>query len=146
MARVRVGRRIVAHNTRVVWDVGVSRPRPTLTASGGNFQTELDVLELGRRVAVSADAENNCWGAADTLFWLTIEQHQTEKQVGRNPIRKVGRQKPRMMNGIVTVHHGQWIATCFICGEEQRFNQTRKQAKDALYRHRRDNHGNHGGL
>lgn len=40
-----------------------------MIAVGGNFETELDVIEFGRRVALYLDSENNCWGAANMLWW-----------------------------------------------------------------------------
>ena len=42
-----------------------------MIVSGGNFSTELDELELGRRVTIQLDAENNCWGAVTMYWWLT---------------------------------------------------------------------------
>lgn len=50
-----------------------------MITSGGNFTTELDELELGRRATIQLDAENNCWGAATMLWWLMEDYAELEE-------------------------------------------------------------------
>ena len=44
-----------------------------LHAMGTNLSPveELDLIEVGERVEIMLDEENNCWGPVGMLFWLT---------------------------------------------------------------------------
>ena len=42
-----------------------------MIVSGGNMQTELDLVELGNRVLICLDGENNAWGPGDYYWWYT---------------------------------------------------------------------------
>ena len=50
-----------------------------LGCSGTNWssEVELDILELGQRTMIMLDEENNAWGAAGMLFWLTEDFSET---------------------------------------------------------------------